>query len=303
MKKKILILGGEGFIGRNLCCYLAGSDYEVTCLDRTQIQKPCQGVKYVRGDFFDEDVLRNIVGGKDYIIHAISTLNPGNSNELYMQGYERDFIQTVRLCKMLIGTHTKLIFLSSGGTVYGMHDHQPVDETVLPHPINHYGNIKLCIENTLRAFNCQMHNKMLVVRISNPYGPGQDFTRGVGFIDAALKQTLHQEPIEIWGDGENIRDYIHIADVCRMIGSLLEYNGQFDIFNISSGIGVSQNEIIGLLQKQGLKPQVIYKNKRSVDIRKIILDNQRIRGVWKHQLVSLEEGLKLYYEYLKQTYM
>lgn len=302
MRKKILILGGSGFIGRNLSNYLVSKDYEVSCLDRTPVKIQCEGIKYIQGDFFDERILRNVIEEKDYVIHAVSTLNPGNSNELYMKGYERDFIQTVRLCDMLIGTDTKLIFLSSGGTVYGMHDHQPVDENVLPQPINHYGNVKLCIENTLRAFNCQMHNKMLVVRISNPYGPEQDFTRGVGFIDAALKRTLHQEPVEIWGDGENIRDYIFIDDVCRMIGALLEYSGEYDTFNISSGVGVSQNEIISMLQKLGLKPQVIYKNKRSVDIRKIILDNNRIRSVWNHQPISLEDGLRIYYDYLKKTY-
>lgn len=171
-----------------------------------------------------------------------------------MQGYEKDFIQTVRLCNMLIGTDTKLIFY------------------------------------------------LLVVRVSNPYGPEQDFTRGVGFIDAALKRTLHQEPTEIWGDGENIRDYIFIEDVCHMIGSLLEYSGKDDTFNISSGVGVSQNEIIRMLQKIGLRPQVIYKNKPSVDIRKIILDNNRIRGVWNHQPIVLKDGLRIYYEYLKKTY-
>ena len=297
--KTIQILGGAGFIGRNLSTYLVQKGYQVSSLDNVAIKNPCEGVSYIQGDFFDEKVLQNATEGKDYVIHAISTLNPGNSNELYMQGYEKDFIQTVRLCKMLIGTQTKLIFLSSGGTVYGMHDYQPVNEETLPHPINHYGNIKLCIENTMRSFNYQMHNKMLVVRISNPYGPGQDFTKGVGFIDATLKLALSGKPVVIWGDGQNIRDYIYIEDVCQMICSLLDYSGPYDTFNISSGIGYSQNEVVELIRRQGLNPQIIYKEQRSVDIRKIILDN----SVWMNQPISLEKGIKKYLGYLQQIFI
>lgn len=301
MRGTVLILGGAGFIGRNLCRYLKKAGYAVSCLDHTMVNKQGEGIEYIQGDFFDEEMLERVIAGKEYVIHAVSTLNPGNSNQKYMQGYEGDFIQTVRLCKMLIGTKTKLIFLSSGGTVYGMHERQPINENVLPQPINHYGNVKLCIENTLRAFNHQMHNKMLIVRISNPYGPGQDFTRGVGFIDAALKNTLKSKPIEIWGDGENIRDYIYIEDVCRMIIFLLNYRGNFDTFNISSGIGTSQKQVIGMIKKMGLEPQVVYKEKRSVDIPQIVLDNSRIKDAWKGQLVRLEDGLRSYYAYLKQS--
>lgn len=299
--KTIQILGGAGFIGKNLITYLVKSGYQVSCMDHTKIENPCKGVSYIQGDFFDEKELKSVIKGKDCVIHAVSTLNPGNSNELYMQGYEKDFIQTVRLCRMLIGTTTKLIFLSSGGTVYGVHDDQPISEDVIPHPINHYGNIKLCIENTMRSFNYQTHNKMLIVRISNPYGPGQDFTKGVGFIDAALKQALNEKPVEIWGDGENVRDYIYIEDVCKMICSLLEYSGPYDTFNISSGIGYSQNEVVELIRRQGLDLQVVYKGKRSIDIKKIILDNSRIKTVWRYQPMSLEKGMQKYLKYLQQT--
>ena len=181
-----------------------------------------------------------------------------------------------------------------------MHKNQPINENVLPQPMNHYGNVKLCIENTLRAFNHQMHNKMLIVRISNPYGPGQDFTRGVGFIDAALKNTLNNKPIEIWGDGENVRDYVYIEDVCHMIVCLLGYRGGFDTFNISSGVGISQKQVIEMIRGMGLNPQVVYKEKRSVDIPQIVLDNSRILGIWKRQPIRLEDGLRLYCAYLKQ---
>lgn len=298
--KKVLILGGNGFIGYNLCEFLTDCGYEVYSFDLFRTAHPkLENVHYIQGDFFNDVALEEAIKGKDYIIHAISTINPGNSNECYLRGYEKDYIQTVKLCHMLVGSKTRLIFLSSGGTVYGYHESQPIDETVLPQPINHYGNIKLCMENTIRTFNYQMHIKMLIVRISNPYGPGQDFRKGVGFIDAVLKNAISGTPVTIWGDGENVRDYIYIGDVCKMIGSLLQYEGEYDTFNISSGVGVSQNEVLESVKKIGLASEVLYVERRSVDVRKIVLDNRRIMGVYNQKLLTLEEGIRLYYEHLK----
>lgn len=296
--KRILIIGASGFIGKNLCQYLIHFDYEVFGFDITYPQNPVCGVNYLIGDFFDDSILEKMIAEKDYIIHAVSSINPGNSNEKYMQGYEKDFLQAVKLCRMIMGKNIRLVFLSSGGTVYGNHAAQPLNESVMPCPINHYGNIKLCIENMLRTFNYQMNTNAIIARISNPYGPGQDFHKGVGFVDAVLKKAIKKEPIEVWGDGENIRDYIYIDDVCQMLKVLLEYKGEFDTFNISSGVGVSQNKIIQITEQMGLNPQVIYKEGRSVDVRKIVLDNKRIKNLYNRKLKDLKEGMKIYYNYL-----
>lgn len=89
---------------------------------------------------------------------------------------------------MCIKKNIRVIFLSSGGTVYGIQDEQPIVENAIASPINHYGAVKLCIETVIKTFNKQLHTKMIIARISNPYGPGQDYNKGVGFIDAALKK-------------------------------------------------------------------------------------------------------------------
>ena len=193
-----------------------------------------------------------------------------------------------------------MIFLSSGGTVYGNQEIQPISEDALPRPINHYGNVKLCIENTIRTFNYQAHTKILIARISNPYGPGQDFNKGVGFIDAALKKTIKGEKIEIWGDGNNIRDYIYIDDVCRMLISLFDYQGDYDTFNISSNTGTSQRDVIRMLKEMRLAPEAVYLPARSVDAKKIILSNERIMSVHKNELISIRDGIGEYYGWLQK---
>ena len=271
---------------------------EVYCFDMVRPERNIDGVKYICGDFFDDYTLEQVLDGIDYVVHALSTVNPGNSNEKYLQGYERDFIQTIKLCKMIMERKIRMIFLSSGGTVYGNQEIQPIDEDTLPRPINHYGNVKLCIENTIRTFNYQAHTKILIARISNPYGPGQDFRKGVGFIDAALKKSINGEKIEIWGDGMNVRDYIHIDDVCRMMISLFSYQGEYDTFNISSNKGTSQRDIIQLLAKMGLQPQVEYLSARSVDAKKIILKNERIMQIHEMPLIPIGLGIENYYHWL-----
>ena len=298
--KKILVLGGNGFLGKNLCNFLAAKGDNVYSFDMSVPEQKNPRIHYLSGDFFDDYTLRSIVVGMDVIFHAICTLNPGNSNEKCILGYERDFVQTAKLCSYIQDTDCRLIFFSSGGTVYGNQEIQPIPETAVPVPINHYGNLKLCIENTIRTFNFQMKKNMLIARISNPYGPGQDYHKGVGFIDAAIKRALCKETIEIWGDGNNGRDYIYIDDVCKMLYALIDYHGAYEVFNLSSEICASQNDILEILRKLEPDLNVVYTAARTVDAKKIVLDNKRILSICDLEPVSLEEGIGRYYNYVKE---
>lgn len=295
---KYIILGGSGFIGKNLSEFLLEQGYDVTVFDIEKINLKHQNIHYIKGDFFNDQELKAAIMDKDVIIHAISTINPGNSNEKYLLGYEKDFIQTIKMCSWIKDTDKKFIFLSSGGTIYGEHDVSPLTEDILPRPINHYANIKLSIENALRVFHIQNRLNIIIARISNPYGPGQDFTKGVGFIDAVLKQSMVGETVEIWGDGNNIRDYIYIDDVCKWLYKLSLYTGKEYIFNISSGKGITQNKIIEIIKELGVLVKINYKRARSVDIKKVILDNTKIKEVYYMEPISVEEGIRNYYEYI-----
>lgn len=299
--KKILILGGNGFIGKNLAEYLVKQG---ECVYSFDMVKPLNGnpaIHYLEGDFFDDYTLEHIIQGMDVIYHAISTVNPGNSNEKCVLGYERDFMQTVKLCNWIKDMSVRMIFLSSGGTVYGNQEKQPIPETAVTVPINHYGNVKLCIENTIRTFNFQAKKSMLIARISNPYGPGQDYHKGVGFVDAIIKRSLKHEPIEVWGDGSVVRDYIYIEDVCKLLYLLCVYEGEEIIFNISSGHGVSQNQIVESLRELGIDVQVQYVGGRSVDAKKIVLDNTKVCSISDISLIPLSEGIAKYYQYLLEN--
>ena len=298
---KILILGGNGFIGSNLGKYLAEKGHVVYSFDRIVPEEKADSIHYLEGDFFDDYCLQTIIADMDVIYHAISTINPGNSNVEYRRGYEKDFLQTIKLCEMVTENSSRLIFLSSGGTVYGNQKTQPICENVLPRPINHYGNLKLCIENVMQVFAYQKNMDMFIARISNPYGIGQDYKKGVGFIDAAIKRALNQEIIEIWGDGSTIRDYIYIEDVCKALSILAEIPiAEERVINISSGVGTSLNQVINIIRDINGGVDVCYKEARSVDLQEVILDNTRLRAMLKEPICGITEGIRRYYDYLKE---
>lgn len=294
----VMILGGGGFIGQNLARFLVEREYDVSVFDQKTPKNKIHDVRYIEGDFFSDRSLDVLREGQDIIIHALSTVNPGNSNSAYLRGYGWDFLQTINLFDRLSKTGTRLLFISSAGTVYGRYGDHPFDEADPLRPINHYGSIKACVETAMRAFNEQQHTRFLSCRISNPYGPGQDSQKGVGFIDAAIKSILNRRPLEVWGDGSVVRDYIYIEDVCRMMEALIRYEGNLQTFNISTGIGTSQNEIIDIFRNLGYKLDVRYLKTRSVDAKYNIVSNHKVVAATGCTCMKLEEGIARYMQWL-----
>lgn len=295
---KVMIVGGNGFIGGNLSRYLQKAGYEVIVFDTSRPAVDIPGIRYVTGNFFKENDLIPYLPEMDVVIHAVSSINPGNSNELYMQGYDNDFVYSVRLADYSIKYKFQLIFLSSGGTVYGVQKNMPITEEAICVPVNHYGNLKLCVENTYRTFITQSKADIKIARIANPYGAGQDYRRGVGLIDAVIKCALQKKPVNIMGGGI-VRDYIHIDDVCAMLERLMHYTGPESVFNIGSGVGTSQTQIIDYVTELEPDLEVMYISTRSVDVPCIILDNTRIMQIYGRGCIDIKSGIKEHYDYVK----
>lgn len=291
-QKKILILGGNGFVGKNLSKYLRDRKYFVSSFDLEIPEDKIKGVEYFSGNFFSIEDLKEVIKGQDIIFHCISTITPGTSTAQYERAFSQDFLYTVKLLTFLENTNVKLIFLSSGGTVYGEPISIPVQEDAKLAPLQYYGCLKICIEELLQTTNRLKKTNHKIARISNPYGEGQDPEKGVGFINIALQKCILGETIDIWGDGENFRDYIYISNVCGMLHAIALDESKIDVFNVSSGFGESQNGILNIMKNLGLNPNIRYTAARTIDVKSIILDNTKIRKIYTKDIISIDTGIK-----------
>lgn len=308
MKKKCLILGGGGFIGSHLTDALLESDYEVVIFDklnfsRKNIQHNLGKVKILEGDFNNEVDLKNALVGIDIAFHLVSSTLPANSNENPIYDVETNLISSLRfLNEAFINNISKIIFISSGGTVYGIPERLPIKEYHPRKPICSYGIIKKTIEDYLYMFGKLYGQDYNVFRLANPYGERQNPDVAQGVIPVFLKKILKNETIEIWGDGKVERDYIYIKDAVSALIKSLSTETNEKIFNLGSGTGYSLNEILEIMKKvSGKNAKIVYKEKRNIDVPINILDNKLISEKlnWKPE-TDIETGIKRTYEYLKK---
>jgi UDP-glucose 4-epimerase len=308
MKKKCLILGGGGFIGSHLADALLAKNFDVVIFDklnfsRKNINHILDKVKIVEGDFNNEIDLKTALKDIDIAFHLVSSTLPANSNENPIYDVETNLVSSLRfLNEAFINGISKIIFISSGGTVYGIPERLPIKEYHPRKPICSYGIIKKTIEDYLYMFERLYGLDYYVFRLSNPYGERQNPFVAQGVIPVFLKKLIKGEKIEIWGDGSVERDYIYINDAVNALIKCLEVNPKERIFNLGSGKGYTLNDIIGIIEKvTGKKTNVEYKEKRNIDVPVNVLDNKLIseKLSWKTE-TDIETGILKTYEYLKK---
>lgn len=249
---RTLILGGNGFLGSHLTCALASAGHQVRVFDRPG-SIPClaipPGVEYVYADFSKQDAVEQALVGCDAVFHLLSTTLPKTSNDNPIYDLESNLVDTVRL---LESAHRqgvrKILFASSGGTVYGVPLEIPIKENHPTEPVCSYGIGKLAIEKYLQLFEHLHGLTCCVLRIANPYGEGQSPTRAQGAISVFSYKALRGESVAVWGDGSVVRDYIYVGDVMTAFLKALTYEGEQRVFNIGSGSGYSVNDILNAIE-------------------------------------------------------
>jgi UDP-glucose 4-epimerase len=294
----ILVLGGTGFLGGCLCRELLAAGHAVRVLERTSSAPPERApsaIEYVSGDFADAVALSAAVEGCDVVFHLISTTLPKTSNDNPVYDLQSNLLDTVRLLDIARSSGVrKIIFASSGGTVYGKPQATPIAEGHPTEPECSYGIAKLAIEKYLQLYEHLYGLSYQVLRIANPYGEGQAPTRQQGAIAVFLNKALRGEAITVWGDGSVVRDYVYVEDVARAFRHALAYDGPERIFNIGSGGGHSVNEILNTIESLTQLPlHIDYVEPRAFDVPVNVLDIGRAgRELDWAPAVPLEEGLR-----------
>jgi UDP-glucose 4-epimerase len=304
---RILVLGGSGFLGSHIVDKFLREKHDVTVYDLypERFRRSPSGIKFVTGDFGNVGALDELIAtGFDAVIHCVSTTTPKSSNESPEFDIQSNVIGTLYLldicAKRNIG---KLIFLSSGGTVYGdIGNLDLVDETHSVRPMCSYGVSKLSIEHYLDAYKHLRGLNYVALRLSNPYGERQSPLRALGALTVFLHRTLKRQTVEIWGDGSVTRDFIYVGDVANAV-YLATVNPISGIFNVGTGTGLSLRDILAHISKVvEMEPSVTWLASRSFDVPRIVLDSAKLRSAtaWKH-VTTLEDGIKITAEWLRQT--
>jgi UDP-glucose 4-epimerase len=276
--KKVLVLGGGGFIGRHLIKNLSGR-YDICVFDyqTKHLEEEFPDIKLNSGLFADAN-FEMLLAGVDIVYHLISTTIPFDGTANSIKELTDNVVPTIKLLNAMAAMNTKrIIFVSSAGTIYGEAP-ETTTELSRENPQCSYGIQKLCIEKYLALYERYFGFAAITARLTNPYGTGQAPKKRQGSIPIFTRAVLKGDPIEIWGDGYTIRDYIHIDDAVSGLMSLAEYEGSHRLFNISSGEEWSLLQIIEMLEsKTHKKANVTFKAPRLCDIKRSSVDSSLIR--------------------------
>ena len=305
---RIVILGGGGFIGSNLAQALVRRDVAVRIFDRpgqaTQLSRESESkIERVGGDFECPADVREAISECDVVFHLVSSTRPGSSCSRPKFDVETNLVHSIELFEAMqeLGVG-KLVFVSSGGTVYGSPERLPIPESHATEPICSYGITKLAIEKYCALFRRRGAFDYTIFRPGNPYGPFQNPLGNQGAIAVFLKKALDGEPIDIWGDGSVVRDYVFIDDVVEAMVKVLDYRGAERVFNLGSGRGYSLNELIEIIEKLlERKVRRNYLPGRPVDVPVNVLDVTRAKEEldWNPR-IQIEEGMRRVIEYLSR---
>lgn len=302
----ILILGATGFIGTNLSLKISKSDNKVLLLGR-KINKEYNdlfinksNVQFLEKNFCKETEFDDLTKNIDVVYHLISSSIPASDRVF---NNNDDIESTILLLESMVRNKcNKIIFVSSGGAIYGNSEKLPFSENDSTNPISEYGIQKLLIEKYLYYYKFHYGIEYKVIRLSNPYGRFQQANKGQGLIATSIYNAINAKEVIVYGDGNNTRDYIYIDDAINSIVNISINKTKYDLYNVGSGIGYSINDILNII-KQELKISinVKYMHERKTDVIANYLDIKRYKNEFGNPIsVGIKEGIFKTIEYWRR---
>jgi UDP-glucose 4-epimerase len=244
----------------------------------------------------NEPVLIAAIAWADVIFHLTGGTTPQSSMRDPVGDAERSILHTLRFLEFVKDNgKPKIIFASSGGAVYGIPERIPITELCRERPISAYGVSKLAIEKYFGIYEHLYGLESIALRISNPYGPFQYPNRGQGLVATLLWAAIKHKPIEIWGTGGIVRDFIYVEDVVEAMIAAFSDKGPHTIFNVGSSVGLSVNGVADAIDSLSLGPPLIriYRDGQHADVPINILDTTLItRELGWTPKVAFSSGLR-----------
>lgn len=299
---RAILLGAAGFIGTNLAIKLSEQTEDViTLVDReesyfnTLKKLNLPNVEYLVSEFDENSDFDHLLEHQDVVYHLVSTTAPTTSNQKISEELTANVVVTANLLDSCVRCKVKkVIFLSSGGTVYGKETRCPLNEEAITYPISSYGIQKITIEKLLYLYHYLYNLDYRVIRLANPYGPYQRPNGLLGAVTTFTYKALKKEKITVYGDGSVVRDFIYIDDAIRGIMNIANGNVKHRTFNLGSGYGTSIKQVLEVVEHVlKCNVDVEYVKGRTMDVPVNYLDIGRYeKSYGKLEPISLEEGIK-----------
>lgn len=301
-RQRILLIGGGGFLGSRLARRLCAEGHQVEILVRDHGRPAPSGFTVHAGGLGNVALLRRILPSFNVVFHLASGTTPGVSGRDPSLEAELNIFPTLRFLEAFQAhPDIHLVFVSSGGTVYGNPATNPVSEDAPLAPLSYYGAGKVALETFMTANARNQKGRLTILRPSNLYGPGQPHYLGFGVIRTMLQHLLDGTTMQIWGNGEAIRDFIYIDDLVDACSLALRGPKTNGIYNVGSGIGCSLKQLIEIVRTACRKElRIEYRAGRKIDVRAVVLDSSRLRTAvgWQPR-VPIEAGIRQTWEWLQ----
>ncbi|BAD85193.1 UDP-glucose 4-epimerase [Thermococcus kodakarensis KOD1] len=293
--KLVVVTGGAGFIGSHIAWELI-KDNDVVIIDNLYTGKEENvppGAKLVKADIRDYEAIAELISNADYVFHEAAQVSVVESIRDPVFTEEVNVLGTLNIIKALLEGHGKLIFASSAA-VYGDNPNLPLKETERPRPLSPYGVTKATAEEYLRVFHELYGLPVVSLRYFNVFGPRQSTNQYAGVISIFINRALKGEPLVIFGDGKQTRDFIYVKDVVKanlLVAESRKANGR--VFNVATGRETTILELaMKIIEITGTTSSVVFDKPRPGDIRHSRADISEIRKLGFEPEWSLEEGLK-----------
>lgn len=309
----IILLGAAGFIGTNLTMELSkDKNNNITVVDRCKAyftpicRMNCDRISVLESDLTSTTDFNELLKGQDIVYHLVSTTVPTTSNQHISQELMANVIFSANLFEACVKCGVKkVVFISSGGTVYGKEAECPLTEDTPTNPISSYGVQKITIEKLLYLYNYMYGLDYRVIRLANPYGPYQRPNGILGAVTTFTYKALKNETITVYGDGSVVRDFIYIDDAIRAIMKIVNVDTKHHTFNLGCGYGTSIKQLLGTIELAlGIKLDIIYVEGRKVDVPVNYLDINRYEKYYGAlNPITLADGIKRTAEFMKREYL
>ncbi len=277
-----MVTGGAGFVGSHLIDSLIAKNHEVVCLDnfstgkKVNIKSFEDSVEIINGDIRDPETVQLALNGVDSVYHLAAQISVSRSVREPQYDASINIEGMLTLLESIRKKDTKrIIFVSTGGAIYGEPSYVPASEKTDEKPISPYGISKLASEVYLRWYHDTHGISYSIIRPSNIYGPRQDPLGEAGVISIFLGQIYANKPVTIFGDGEDTRDYIYVKDLAEVCMKAMN-SSKCDTYNAGTGKQTNLLELVGIIEKvTGKKAEKNFAPVRPGDVKHIALDSRK----------------------------